>query len=145
MLSLFLSTLEMMGLTFIIGFFVAGIIKLIAIWADSLEYHHSQEEELNQFTKLFKLRAKLGVLLGLKANSGYESSEDEREEFRKGINSDLLKNKPAGYYHGVSHGASSLSLMDYYYPKDTRIMFLKKQEKLKNKQKSNNKPLSPEE
>ena len=33
MLSLLLSTLEMMALTFIIGFVVAGVIKLIAVWA----------------------------------------------------------------------------------------------------------------
>ena len=32
MLSLLLSTLEMMALTFIIGFVVAGVIKLIAVW-----------------------------------------------------------------------------------------------------------------
>ena len=31
---LLLSTLAMMALTFIIGFFVAGIIKTIANWAD---------------------------------------------------------------------------------------------------------------
>ena len=31
MLSLLLSTLEMMALTFIIGFVVAGVIKLIAV------------------------------------------------------------------------------------------------------------------
>ena len=35
MLSLFISTLEMMGLTFVIGFFVAAVIKGIAFWADS--------------------------------------------------------------------------------------------------------------
>ena len=49
MLSLFISTLEMMGLTFVIGFFVAAVIKGIAFWADSLEYHHSHTAELAQF------------------------------------------------------------------------------------------------
>ena len=63
MLSLLLSTLEMMALTFIIGFVVAGVIKLIAVWADSLEFHHN--EELSQFSKLNKLRAKIGEILGL--------------------------------------------------------------------------------
>ena len=58
MLSLLLSTLEMMALTFIIGFIAAGVIKLISVWADSLEFHHS--EELSQFSKLNKLRAKIG-------------------------------------------------------------------------------------
>ena len=59
MLSLLLSTLEMMALTFIIGFVVAGVIKLIAVWADSLEFHHSHSDELMQFGKLNKLRAKI--------------------------------------------------------------------------------------
>ena len=54
MLSLLLSTLEMMALTFIIGFVVAGVIKLIAVWADSLEFHHSHSDELMQFGKLNK-------------------------------------------------------------------------------------------
>ena len=52
MLSLFISTLEMMGLTFVIGFFVAAVIKGIAFWADSLEYHHSHTAELAQFNKI---------------------------------------------------------------------------------------------
>ena len=34
MFSLLLSTFAMMGLTFVIGFFVAGVIKLIASAAD---------------------------------------------------------------------------------------------------------------
>lgn len=42
MSDLFLPTLEMMGLTFAIGFFVAFIIKLIASAADSLDFYSSQ-------------------------------------------------------------------------------------------------------
>lgn len=38
MFSLLLSTFAMMGLTFVIGFFVAGVIKLIASAADSLAF-----------------------------------------------------------------------------------------------------------
>lgn len=54
--------------------------------------------------------------------------------------------KPGGYYHGVSHGASQLDLIDYYYPRDTRFMYLKKKEQIMKKRNSNkNKPLSPEE
>ena len=52
MSSLFISTLEMMGLTFVIGFFVAGVIKGTAYWADSLEYHHSHAAELAQFNRI---------------------------------------------------------------------------------------------
>ena len=138
MLSLLLSTLEMMALTFIIGFVVAGVIKLIAVWADSLEFHHS--EELSQFSKLNKLRAKIGEILGLDVvNNEEDVTDDEREEFRRGVNSDLLHIKPSGYYHGVSHGASHLDLMDYYYPQDTRIMYLKKEEQLMRKNNKNKK------
>lgn len=146
MLSLFLSTLEMMALTFIIGFFVAGVIKLIAYWADSLEYHHSHNEELEQFSKLNKLRAKIGEILGLSSPTEEEEEEqtdDEREEFRRGENSDLLKIKPTGYYHGVSHGASHLGLMDYYYPSDTRIMYLKREEQLIRKHNKKNNQQDP--
>lgn len=103
MLSLLLSTLEMMALTFIIGFVVAGVIKLIAVWADSLEFHHSHSDELMQFGKLNKLRAKIGEILGLDVvNNEEDVTDDEREEFRRGVNSDLLHIKPSGYYHGVS-------------------------------------------
>lgn len=104
MLSLLLSTLEMMALTFIIGFVVAG------------------------------------VILGLDVvNNEEDVTDDEREEFRRGVNSDLLHIKPSGYYHGVSHGASHLDLMDYYYPQDTRIMYLKKEEQLMRKNNTNKK------
>lgn len=139
MVSLLLSTLEMMALTFAIGFFVAGVIKIIAYSADSMALYHSHNEELAQFSKLNKLRAKIGELLGLgkAANEEEEMEDDEREEFRQGINSDLLKIKPSGYYHGVSHGASHLGLMDYYYPSDTRIMYLKREEQMMRKQQKN--------
>ena len=46
MSSLLLSTLIMMGLTFAIGFFVAAVIKIIANWADLLEFYHSHQTEL---------------------------------------------------------------------------------------------------
>lgn len=54
MYSLLLSTLIMMGLTFIIGFFVAGIIKIIANWADFLDFYHSHKEEILNLRKAKK-------------------------------------------------------------------------------------------
>ena len=114
MLSLFISTLEMMGLTFVIGFFVAAVIKGIAFWADSLEYHHSHTAELAQFNKINKVRVKIGELLGLVPPEGTEQLNDEREDFARGENPDLTNMKPGGYYHGVSHGVSQLNLIDYY-------------------------------
>ena len=41
MIHLLLSTLAMMGLTFLIGFFVAAVIKLIAHAADSFDFYSS--------------------------------------------------------------------------------------------------------
>lgn len=46
MLDLLIATLEMMGLTFVIGFFVAFIIKMIAFAADSFDFYSSHQKEL---------------------------------------------------------------------------------------------------
>lgn len=51
MLSLLLSTLAMMGLTFVIGFFVAGVIKIIANWADLLAFYNLHQKELQHLKK----------------------------------------------------------------------------------------------
>ena len=44
MLDLLIATLEMMGLTFVIGFFVAFIIKIIAFAADSFDFYSSHQK-----------------------------------------------------------------------------------------------------
>mgnify|MGYP000619886496 FL=1 len=46
MLDLLIATFEMMGLTFVIGFFVAFIIKMIAVAADSFDFYSSHQKEL---------------------------------------------------------------------------------------------------
>lgn len=46
MSNLLLSTFAMMGVTFAIGFFVAAIIKVIANWADFLDFYRLHQEEL---------------------------------------------------------------------------------------------------
>lgn len=56
MSDLFLPTLEMMGLTFAIGFFVAFIIKLIASAADSLDFYSSHQQELLRLRRIKKFR-----------------------------------------------------------------------------------------
>ena len=48
MLKLLLATFAMMGLTFVIGFFVAAVIKLIASAADSLDFYSSHQVELQR-------------------------------------------------------------------------------------------------
>lgn len=55
MFSLLLSTLAMMGLTFIIGFFVAGVIKVIANWADFLDFYHLHHQEIHNLKDEHKL------------------------------------------------------------------------------------------
>ena len=62
---------------------------------------------------------------------------DKREEFSRGVNRELSDYR--GYYHGVSAGVSNANLMDYYYPEDTHMMYLKQQEEMlyhKNKKQS---------
>ena len=56
-----------------------------------------------------------------------ESMGDYREDFSRGINRNFTGY--TGYYHGVSPGASDETLMDYYYPRDTREFFLKEEER----------------
>ncbi len=47
-----------------------------------------------------------------------------------------------GFYHGVSPGESERGLMDYFYPEDTRTMFLRKEEQMLQHDKKNNKTSS---
>ena len=122
MCDLLLSTLEMMGLTFAIGFFVALIIKLIAVAADSLDFDSSHQQELLRLRRLKRLRQKMEVLLHEPATEKNIFGNDTREDFSRGI--DRENEKPQGYYHGVSHGESKTTLLNYYYPEDTHLMYL---------------------
>ena len=47
-----------------------------------------------------------------------------------------------GFYHGVSPGEPERGLMDYFYPEDTRSMFLRKEEQMLQHDKKNNKKAS---
>lgn len=129
MLNLLMSTLEMMGLTFIIGFFVAAVIKGIASWADSLDFYNTHQEELLRLKRVRKLHQKVARLLEREAIKNYRY-DDKRVEFSRGINKDPSEVRPAGYYHGVSHGQSKLDLIDYYYSEDTQLMYLRKREQM---------------
>lgn len=133
MLHLFLSTLAMMGLTFLIGFFVAAIIKGIALAADSMDFYSSHLLELQRLRKIKKARARFIQLVWNNSPEEMEALGDSRENWNRGMNSDLRGNQEGGYYHGVSHGASQLNLIDYYYP-DTKMIYLKKREEMHNQQ-----------
>lgn len=52
MIHLLLSTLEMVVLTFVIGFFVAGVIKVIAVWADSMDFYSSHQDVIIRLKRL---------------------------------------------------------------------------------------------
>ena len=119
MLDLLIATLEMMGLTFVIGFFVAFIIKMIAFAADSFDFYSSHQKELLRLRRLRKRDIPMednGLL------------DDKREEFSRGVNRELTDYH--GYYHGVSTGVSKTNLVDYYYPEDTHMMYLNQQEEM---------------
>ena len=59
MIHLLLSTLAMMGLTFLIGFFVAAVIKLIAYAADSFDFYSSHRLELLRLRRWRQHRQKV--------------------------------------------------------------------------------------
>ena len=140
MFSLLLSTFAMMGLTFVIGFFVAGVIKLIASAADSLAFYSSHQEELARLKRIRKLHQKVATLITESALSDEEYGSDGREDFSRGVTKHPGDNR--GFYHGVSPGKSERGLMDYFYPEDTRTMFLRKEEQMLQHDKKNNKTSS---
>ena len=118
----------MMGLTFVIGFFVAFIIKMIAVAADSFDFYSSHQKELLRLRRLRKLRQKVELIIRDIPIEENELYNDKREEFSRGVNRELSDYR--GYYHGVSAGVSNADLMDYYYPEDTHMMYLKQQEEM---------------
>ena len=139
MSDLFLPTLEMMGLTFAIGFFVAFIVKLIASAADSLDFYSSHQQELLRLRRIKKFRQKMELMLHTPSMHGNIFGNDTREDYSRGV--DRENEKPRGYYHGVSHGVSKRNLVDYFYPEDTHMMYLEdaiSHRDNKNKTKKNN-------
>ena len=142
MSDLFLPTLEMMGLTFAIGFFVAFVIKMIAVAADtfdSLDFYSSHQQELLRLHRIKKFRQKMELMLHTPSMHGNIFGNDTREDYSRGV--DRENEKPRGYYHGVSHGVSKRNLVDYFYPEDTLMMYLEdaiSHRDNKNKTKKNN-------
>lgn len=130
--NLLLSTLEMMGLTFAIGFFVAFVIKLIAVAADSLDFYSSHQKELLRLRRLKKLRQKVAVMMGEDPHGYEDFANEQRGDYSRGI--DRESDSTRGYYHGVSMGTSKKSLIDHYYPEDIHTMFLNNAEEVKRNQ-----------
>ena len=74
---LLLSTSAMMILTFIIGFLVAGIIKLIAVWADSLDFYNSHQEEIMRLKRLRKYHQKMAKKIEREAIKIFKISQND--------------------------------------------------------------------
>ena len=144
MFSLLLSTFEMMAISFFFGFVVAAVIKSIAICADSLELHHSSSSEMKAYGRFERLRMKIAEIM--EVNVPLDRTEklvrDERQDYVKGINKDVDEADEAieDAAHGVSRGISKFNLMDFYYPRDTHLIFLKRKRAMMKK-----KPGSPED
>ena len=126
MIHLLLSTLAMMGLTFLIGFFVAEVIKLIAYAADSFDFYSSHRLELLRLRRWRQHRQKVERLVRQIPIADEDALGDSREDYSRGIDRNFTGY--SGYYHGVSPGASENNLVNYYYSQDTREFFLREEE-----------------
>ena len=118
MIHLLLSTLAMMGLTFLIGFFVAAVIKLIAYAADSFDFIVLTVWSYSVCDAGVRHRQKVERLVRQIPIADEDALGDFREDYSKGIDRNFTGY--SGYYHGVSPGASENNLMNYYYSQDTR-------------------------
>ena len=128
MMQLLLSTLAMMGLTFLIGFFVAAVIKLIAYAADSFDFYSSHKLELLRLYRWRRHRQKVERYFKQLPYNEDDVLADTREDYSRGVNREI-SGYQQGYYHGVSHGAAQQNLMDYYYPADTHEFYLQEEER----------------
>lgn len=100
--SLILATLGMMGFTFVIGFVVAGVIKLTAFGADHMDYYNLNRNELKRLHKVRKARYK-------RLKNLMKEIENNDPKYRE------------EFYHGVSRGFLKFDLCDYYYPEEKEI------------------------
>ena len=81
MIHLLLSTLAMMGLTFLIGFFVAAVIKLIAYAADSFDFYSSHRLELLRLRRWRQHRQKVERLVRQIPIADEDALGDFREDY----------------------------------------------------------------
>ena len=86
MIHLLLSTLAMMGLTFLIGFFVAAVIKLIAYAADSFDFYSSHRLELLRLRRWRQHRQKVERLVRQIPIAEEDAQGDFREDLYHRIN-----------------------------------------------------------
>ncbi|MDR0893829.1 MAG: LapA family protein, partial [Prevotellaceae bacterium] len=112
--------------------------RLIALVADRYDYRTQQDKEILRMHRINKLRRKVRALIEEAVAEKYQLSNDQREAYSKGINEETPRY--TGYYHGVSLGGDDGSLMDFYVSKnDTRLVYLKKEDKMRRKREKKNK------
>lgn len=98
------------------------------------------QEELARLKQYSETASESSYVNTESALSDEEYGSDGREDFSRGGTKHPGDNR--GFYHGVSPGESERGLMDYFYPEDTRTMFLRKEEQMLQHDKKNNKTSS---
>lgn len=123
--TLLLYTLIIMGLTFAIGFVVAGVIWLISYWASSLEFYNTHKQELEQLRRM-RLRRKAQFVKGFNASPKFGDVDYELSSYYEGADITLADEQDLDlFYHETSKGASDYGLMDFYYPSDEKIKIVR--------------------
>lgn len=114
MWNLLFQTVQMMALTFAIGFVVAGVIKGIALAADYFEFHREHHDQLVRLKKLSKLRAKeIHRLVTEEDIEGIGLWADSYHGVSKGA---LKVDLTDDFLHGMSRGGDDYNILNYYYP-----------------------------
>lgn len=128
--SLWLSTLAMMGLTFAIGFVVAGVIWLIAYWAGSFEFYSLHQDELKRLKRIRRFQRRGASGWGFFAPLRKDDVDYDLSSYYQGVNDNPGEDPQDAdkFYHETSLGVSDLGLMDFYYPSDAKIAILEHQQ-----------------
>lgn len=114
MLTLLFQTFLMMLLTFLIGFGVASVIKIIANTADYYEFHRLHHDEFTRMKNLKKERIKyLYEVIEKKLPLDHEMLDNPFHGVSRGaVETDFTDD----YLKGMSRGDDHYNIIDYYYP-----------------------------
>ena len=109
MLHILYVTIEMMALTFVIGFVVAAIIKSIAYATDSIEFYNVNKEEIDRLERMRYKRLKRVKRTFEDENRSWVERDYgiSRGRVVQELNDEILK--------GVSKGRPDFDINQYYY------------------------------
>ena len=109
MLHILYVTIEMMALTFVIGFVVAAIIKSIAYATDSIEFYNAPKEEIDRLERMRYKRLKRVKRTFAEENRSWVERDYgiSRGRVVQELNDEILK--------GVSKGRPDFDINQYYY------------------------------